>query len=315
MQMVDDNVGNQVRQNAVQNDGNEYGMEILLQAPDEVLVCINGNTIRFTNCRGEGLMPVKCHSKAKKTGCGLSSVTDALICSRGRSCGSNATSEEYEFMAAADDYEMDQLSSDTLCASNTLDPVSQKLKDKNVPLEFQTKSIIDSLQKQLYDTIYENAKLRAQLFDKVYKPKGTTKGTRMNTMFTKQSILGKPPSSSSGSKLYSVTPFLKSSVLPKVDKTNALSKPVTSNSAPSTRELKVVQTENQKKHKANAKKSKELGSKGSLASSRPSKPRACLSTSNPSEPSSKGFPISTSLIGMLSRLRKQHTFIYAILVL
>ncbi|GKA91546.1 gag-pol polyprotein [Tanacetum coccineum] len=80
-------------------------------------------------------------------------------------------------------------SSDTQCASNTLDPVSQKLKDENAPLEFQ-----------------ENAKLRAQLFDKASKPKGTTKGTRTNTMFTKQSILGKPPSSSSsGSKLYSVT--------------------------------------------------------------------------------------------------------------
>ncbi|GJT56422.1 hypothetical protein Tco_0991476 [Tanacetum coccineum] len=147
-----------------------------------------------------------------------------------------------------------------------------KLEDENVPLELQvhsyakenehlkttyknlfdsikvtqaqTKSIIDSLQKQLYDTIYENAKLRAQLFDKVSKPKGTTKG--------------------------------------------------------------------------------------SLASSRPSKPRTCLrwiptgrifamcgkltassntenkseksmydnaSTSNPSKPSSKGFPISTSLLG------------------
>ncbi|GJU24871.1 putative ribonuclease H-like domain-containing protein [Tanacetum coccineum] len=163
-------------------------------------------------------------------------------------------------------------SSDTQCASNTLDPVSQKLEDENVPLEFQvrsyakenehlkttyknlfdsikvtqaqTKSIIDSLQKQLYDTIYENAKLRAQLFDKVSKPKGTTKGTRTNTMFTKQSILGKPPSSSYKPKLYSVTPFPKSSVLPKVDKTNALSKPVTSNSAPSTRESKVVQTVN-----------------------------------------------------------------------
>ncbi|GJS30555.1 hypothetical protein Tco_0491175 [Tanacetum coccineum] len=123
-------------------------------------------------------------------------------------------------------------SSDTQCASNTLDPVSQKLEDENVPLEFQvhsyakenehlkttyknlfdsikvtqaqTKSIIDSLQKQLYDTIYENAKLRAQLFDKVSKPKGTTK----------------------------------------VDKTNALSKPFTSNSVPSTRESKVVQTVN-----------------------------------------------------------------------
>ncbi|GKE67322.1 hypothetical protein Tco_1521483, partial [Tanacetum coccineum] len=383
----------------------------------------------------------------------------------------------------------------------------------------QTDSIIDSLQKQLYDTIYENAKLRAQLFDKVSESKGTTKGTRTNIIFTKQSILEKPPSSSYKPKLYSVTPFLKSSVLPKVDKTNALSKPVTSNSAPSTRESKVVQTvnviaprilrpnpsktsrvdnivpnkpvkssvrikpitvsqpnvihkqqancdsndfsstivnnttktrrphprsnsnndripskskssclsnnvekieenhrnsripknqkhmssecnnitlvirntkskivcvmckqclvivnhdvcvlnyvnnmnsrannqsanvtisENQKKYKANAKNSKELGSKGSLASSRPSKPRTCLgwipsgrifsmcgklsassntenksgksvcdnaSTSNPSEPSSKGFLISTSLLGRLSRLRKQHTSIYPIFVL
>ncbi|GJR81479.1 hypothetical protein Tco_0152264 [Tanacetum coccineum] len=395
-------------------------------------------------------------------------------------------------------------SSDTQCASNTLDLVSQKLKDENVSLESQvlnyakenahlkttyknlfdsikvtqaqTNSIIDSLQKQLYDTIYENAKLRAQLFDKVSKTKGTTKGTRMNTMFTNQSILGKPPSSFYKPKLYSITPFPKSSVLPKVDKTNALSKPITSNSAPSTQELKVVQTvnvisleslgliilrplgvnntaktrrphlrsnsntdrvpfkskssclsnnvkkieenhrnsqipknqkhmssecnnitlairnakskivcvmckqclvtanhdvcvlnyvndmnsradnqsvnvtvrENQKKYKANAKNSKELSSKGSLASSRPSKPKTCLrwiptrrifamcekltessntenkseksvcdnaSTSNPSKPSSKGFTISTSLLGRLSRLRKQHTFIYLIAIL
>ncbi|GJV61531.1 hypothetical protein Tco_1467631 [Tanacetum coccineum] len=163
-------------------------------------------------------------------------------------------------------------SSDTKCSSNTLVLVSQKLKDENVSLESQvrsyakenehlkttyknlfdsikvtqaqTNSIIDSLQKQLYDTIYENAKLRAQLFVKVSEPKGTTKGTRMNTMFTKQSILGKPLSSSYKPKLYPVTPFPKSSILSKVDKTNALSKAVTSNSAPSTRESKVLQTVN-----------------------------------------------------------------------
>ncbi|GJX69040.1 hypothetical protein Tco_0304767 [Tanacetum coccineum] len=80
-------------------------------------------------------------------------------------------------------------SNDTQCASTTLDLVSQKLKDENVSLESQvlnyakenahlkttyknmfdfikvtqaqTNSIIDSLQNQLYDTIYENAKLRA----------------------------------------------------------------------------------------------------------------------------------------------------------
>ncbi|GKD63554.1 hypothetical protein Tco_1305662, partial [Tanacetum coccineum] len=94
-------------------------------------------------------------------------------------------------------------SCDTQCASNTLDPLFQKLEDEKVSLESQvlnyakenahlkttyknlfdsikvtqaqTNSIIDSLQKQLYDTIYENAKLRAQLFDKVSERKGTTK--------------------------------------------------------------------------------------------------------------------------------------------
>nr|GFA50156.1 hypothetical protein [Tanacetum cinerariifolium] len=63
----------------------------------------------------------------------------------------------------------------------------------------------------------------------------TTKGTGVNTQFRKQSFLGKPPSSS-GSKLYSVTPLPKS-------KTIALSKPVTSNSAPSSRESTVVNNE------------------------------------------------------------------------
>nr|GEU74912.1 ribonuclease H-like domain-containing protein [Tanacetum cinerariifolium] len=106
--------------------------------------------------------------------------------------------------------------------------------------------------------------------------------------------------------------------------------------------------ENKKKHKAKSKKSKDLWSKGSLASSRPSKPRTYLrwiptgrifsmcgkltassntenksvksvcdnaSTSNPSEPSSNGFSISTSLLGRLSRQMKQHISIYPIPVL
>ncbi|GKB47977.1 hypothetical protein Tco_0898730 [Tanacetum coccineum] len=69
-----------------------------------------------------------------------------------------------------------------------------------------TKIITDYLQEKLTDTIYENAKLRAQLFDKVSEQKDTSKGTSVNTKFAKPSILGKPPSSS-GKKLYSVTPF------------------------------------------------------------------------------------------------------------
>ncbi|GJT82678.1 hypothetical protein Tco_1057020 [Tanacetum coccineum] len=63
-------------------------------------------------------------------------------------------------------------SKDTPYVSNTLDPLSQKLENENA----QTKTIIDSLQNKLHDTIYENAKLRAQLFDKVSEQEDTTKG-------------------------------------------------------------------------------------------------------------------------------------------
>ncbi|GJU11907.1 hypothetical protein Tco_1134303 [Tanacetum coccineum] len=227
-------------------------------------------------------------------------------------------------------------SKDTPYVSNTLDPLSQKLEN-------------------------ENAKLEAQLFDKVSEQKDTNKGTSMNTQFSKQSILEKPPSSSKP-KLYSVTPFPKSTVIPKVDESNALSKPVTSNSAPSSRESTIVNNErviapgifrinpfktsryvngmksrkknqsanvsksaNQKKHKAQVWKPKNVGSKERFASPKPSKPRSCLRwsptgilfdlkgkiiassesesqsdcskgdnacTSNPQEPISKRFPNS-----------------------
>nr|GEV63073.1 hypothetical protein [Tanacetum cinerariifolium] len=76
----------------------------------------------------------------------------------------------------------------------------------------------------------------------VSEQKDTTKCTSVNTQFRKQSILGKPPSSS-GPKLYSVTPLPKSKVFPKVGESNVLSKPVTSNSAPSSRKSTVVNNE------------------------------------------------------------------------
>ncbi|GKA77307.1 hypothetical protein Tco_0783768 [Tanacetum coccineum] len=47
--------------------------------------------------------------------------------------------------------------------------------------------------------------------------------TSVNTQFCKKSILGKTPSS--GSKLYAVTPFLKSKGLPKIDEMHALINP------------------------------------------------------------------------------------------
>ncbi|GJY22818.1 retrovirus-related pol polyprotein from transposon TNT 1-94 [Tanacetum coccineum] len=124
-----------------------------------------------------------------------------------------------------------------------LDPLSQKPENENVELEFQvlnyatenahlkttyknlfdsisvtraqTKTIIDSLQDKLHDTIYENSKLRAQLFDKTSEQKDTTK----------------------------VTHFAKSNGLPKIDESHALSKPITLNSVSIPQESKLVKND------------------------------------------------------------------------
>nr|GEX66724.1 hypothetical protein [Tanacetum cinerariifolium] len=179
-------------------------------------------------------------------------------------------------------------SKDTLYISNTLDLLSQKLENENVELEFQ---------------------LRAQLFDKVSEQKDTTRGTSANTKFVKQSILEKPPSSSRP-KLYTITPLSESKVIPKINESHALSKPVTSNSVPTPTESNVVKMipflitvnhdvyvlnyvngmnsrgkkqmanvsniANQKKNKAQVWKPKNVGSKEILASPKPSRPRSCL---------------------------------------
>nr|GEV02666.1 retrovirus-related Pol polyprotein from transposon TNT 1-94 [Tanacetum cinerariifolium] len=145
-------------------------------------------------------------------------------------------------------------SKDTLCVSYTLNPLSQKLENENVELEFQvmnyakenahlkttyknlfdsismsrtqTKTIIASLLNELQNTIYKNAKLRAQLFKKVSVQKDNKCGTSTNTKFEKQSILGKPP---------------------KLNEIHALSKPVTSNSIPKPQESKVMKNDKELK--------------------------------------------------------------------
>ncbi|GJW52869.1 hypothetical protein Tco_0096954 [Tanacetum coccineum] len=248
MQMVDDNVGNHVRHNAVQNDGNEVGQNAVKNPGIQIVENMNGLSVvleianQYGN-RNVGTTLVEGNVKSRKRDAAY--LQQQLQIAQEEEAGIQSTQKEFEFMTTIDAYEetervklqaqlgdLKDKSSDTQCASNTLDLVSQKLKDENVSLEFQvlnyakenahlktayknlfdsikvtqaeTNSIIDSLQKQLYDTIYENAKLRAQLFDKVSEQRGTTK----------------------------------------VDKTNALSKPVTSNSTPSIRESKAVQTVN-----------------------------------------------------------------------
>ncbi|GJQ92069.1 NBS-containing resistance-like protein [Tanacetum coccineum] len=139
---------------------------------------------------------------------------------------------------------------DTPCVSDTLDPLPQKLENENVELEFQvqnyeketahlkttyknlfdsinvtrtqTKLITDSLQNKLHDTIYENAKLRAQL-------KSFLQSLR-NQFAVRQPNAFR----------YERLNFSKTRIPQKPDKMHDLSNPVTSNSVPTTKESKVV---------------------------------------------------------------------------
>nr|GFC06804.1 hypothetical protein [Tanacetum cinerariifolium] len=132
----------------------------------------------------------------------------------------------------------------------TRNSLSPKLENENVELEFQvlnysrenahlkatyknlfdsifvsrtqTKTIIASLQNELQSTIYKNAKLRTQLFKKDSDQKENTHDTSANTKFAKKPIVEN---------------------LPKVGETNALSKPVTSNSVFTPQEPKVVKND------------------------------------------------------------------------
>nr|GEX60807.1 hypothetical protein [Tanacetum cinerariifolium] len=113
--------------------------------------------------------------------------------------------------------------------------VNHKMKETNADLttefaRYKNQEKCFEISQEKYDKLE-----RAQLFDKVSEQNDTTKGTSVNTQFCKQSILGKPPSSSRP-KLYAVTPLPKSKAIPKVGESNALSKTVASNSVPSSHE-------------------------------------------------------------------------------
>ncbi|GJU24861.1 hypothetical protein Tco_1163482 [Tanacetum coccineum] len=178
---------------------------------------------------------------------------------------------------------------DTLAVSDILDPLSQKLDNENVELELQvqnyerenahlktayknlfdsinvtrtqTKAIIDSLQDKLQDTIYENVKLRSQLFDKVSKQKDTSIVTSNSAPSSREpNVVNNEKVIAPG--IFRINPFKASRYV------NGMKSRKKNQSA------NVSKSENQKKHKENVKKSKKSGSKESLAS--PSKPRSFL---------------------------------------
>nr|GEZ06405.1 integrase, catalytic region, zinc finger, CCHC-type, peptidase aspartic, catalytic [Tanacetum cinerariifolium]GEZ06412.1 integrase, catalytic region, zinc finger, CCHC-type, peptidase aspartic, catalytic [Tanacetum cinerariifolium] len=256
------NVGNQVAQNPrVQNVGNQNGPigvpgnanqnengNLVAARAEENATGHNGNQIRCYNCRGVGHFTRNCTVKPRRRDAAY--LQTQLLIALKEEAGIQLQAEEFDLMASAadlDEIEMtlethnwsssahqelhkivkDEIfpivnqvdardkayndmqqkierleaqlgdlkgkSKDTSCVSDTINPLSQKLENENVELEFQV-----SVQKD------------------------NNRGTSMNTKFAKQSILGKPP---------------------KLGETQALSKPVTSNSIPTPQESKVVKND------------------------------------------------------------------------
>nr|GEY76343.1 hypothetical protein [Tanacetum cinerariifolium] len=103
-------------------------------------------------------------------------------------------------------------SSDTPSASNTLDPLNQKLESKIVEFEFQVinyeheishlkttyKNLFDSITSnrahaKLHNLIYENAKLRARLFENTFESMNNTSRTSVTPQVDKPKFTVVPP--------------------------------------------------------------------------------------------------------------------------
>nr|GEV03463.1 hypothetical protein [Tanacetum cinerariifolium] len=246
-------------------------------------------------------------------------------------------------------------SKDTSCVSDTLNFLSQKLENKNVELEFQilnyakenvhfkttyknqfdsisvsrtqTKTIIASLQNKLHNTIYENTKLRAQLFNKVSDQKDNIHGTSANTKFAKQSIIGNLPKNVKSKVVCAMCKQCLISVNHNVCLLNYVNGKISHGKK---QKANVSINEKQKKQQTKVKKTKKVGFIKRLAIPKPTKPRFFLRwsptrrlfdlkgkiiasiesesqfdcsngdnacTSNPLEPKITQFPNSTSLLG------------------
>nr|GEY94260.1 hypothetical protein [Tanacetum cinerariifolium] len=153
-------------------------------------------------------------------------------------------------------------SKDTSGVSDTSNPLSQKLENENVVLEFQvlnyarenshlkatyknlfdfisvsrtqTKTIIASLQNKLQSTIYINAKLRTSLFKKVSDQKDNTHDTSANTKFAKQPIMENLPKVIAPG-MFRINPFKTSREekhVPNIVSASARTKPITVSQTP-----------------------------------------------------------------------------------
>nr|GEV28324.1 retrovirus-related Pol polyprotein from transposon TNT 1-94 [Tanacetum cinerariifolium] len=290
------NDGNEVWQNAVQNSGiqiveNMNGLSVIPDIANQygdgnvVATSTEGNGngineeetgIQSTQEEFEFIAAADAYEETMRVKVNCTSEDTLKQASRSGTQSDNAL--VYDSDGSAEFGDLNGKSSGTQCASNTLDPVSQKLKDENI--------------------VKNTAKTRRP------HPKSNSNSNRVSS---------KSKSSFLSNNVEKIEEHHRNSHIPKNQKhmssecnniTLAIRKAKSKivcvkckqclvianhdvcvlnyvndmNSRVDNQSANVSIHENQKKHKANTKKSKELGSKGSLASSRPSKTRTCHSS-------------------------------------
>ncbi|GJU26706.1 retrovirus-related pol polyprotein from transposon TNT 1-94 [Tanacetum coccineum] len=261
------NIGNQNGQIGVQNigNGNVVAARAEGNAPRN-----NGNQIRCYNCRGLGHLARNCTVRPRRRDAAY--LQTQLLIAQKEEAGIQLQAEEFDLMAAQASTSGTQTDNAPVYDSdgsaergNIHQEVHKILKYEIAPIVNQVDTRVINFEKQFLKEAakfvgdfkslakeadesldmnkvleYENERLlrevlRAQLFGKFSKQNDAMKGTSANTKFAKPST--------SGTKLYSVTPFQKTRFIPKVVKKHDLTKLVTSHSLPKTQESKVVKTE------------------------------------------------------------------------
>nr|GEZ83136.1 hypothetical protein [Tanacetum cinerariifolium] len=178
MQMIGaQNVGNQVAQNPrVQNDGNQNQIgngNIVAVRAEGNAVGNNRNQIRCYNCRGLGHFARDC-----------TEADDSLAKHKAMELDNERLLKAVKLENANVELEFQVFN---YARENAhLKTTYKNLFDSIFVLRVQTETKIASLQNELQNNIYKNAKLRTQLFKKVSDQKDNTQNSRVDNTKTKR---------------------------------------------------------------------------------------------------------------------------------
>ncbi|GKA01196.1 hypothetical protein Tco_0673861 [Tanacetum coccineum] len=257
MQMVDDNVGNQVRQNDVQNDGNEghYASNCIVK-PRKRDAAYLQQQLQFAQEEETGIQKDTLQQASTS---GTQSDNAPIYDSDGSTeVPKDENCHDHDiFNMLTHEVQYTDLQTE-------LDRTKEKLENCIIKKEKEYAVLWNN-----WYTKCEECKYDKISYDKAY-----------NDMQQKierlQAQLGDLKGKSSDTQCASNTLDPVSQKLEDENVSLEFQYVNDMNSRADNQSANVSICENQKKHKANAKKSKELRSKGSLTSSRPSKPRTCL---------------------------------------